>query len=76
MWRGGAWGVLQEIIFGGLNRGCRCRQWNGLDWGGGSWWRWQVEMALLEAEQVLMAVLRLEEGAGQVVKKVPPSSSL
>ena len=35
-----------------------------------------VEMALLEAEQVLMAVLRLEEGAGQVVKKVPPSSSL
>ena len=35
-----------------------------------------VEMALLEAEQVLMAVLRLEEGAGQVVKKLPPSSSL
>ena len=35
-----------------------------------------VEMALLEVEQAWMAVLRLEEGVGQVVKKVPPSSSL
>ena len=35
-----------------------------------------VEMALLEVEQAWMAVLRVEEGVGQVVKKVPPSSSL
>ena len=35
-----------------------------------------VEEAMLEVEQAWMAVLRLEEGVGQVVKKVPPSSSL
>ena len=34
-----------------------------------------VEMALLEVEQAWMAVLMLEEGVEQVVKKVPPSSS-
>ena len=33
-------------------------------------------LALVEEEQAAMVVLRLEEGAGQVVKKVPPSSSL
>ena len=33
------------------------------------------EEAMLEVEQAWMAVLRLEEGVGQVVKKVPPSSS-
>ena len=35
-----------------------------------------VEMAKLEVERVWMEVLRLEDGVGQVVKKVPPSSSL
>ena len=34
-----------------------------------------VEMAKLEVEQAWMEVLRLEEGVGQAVKKVPPSSS-
>ena len=34
-----------------------------------------VEMAELEVEQAWMEVLMLEEGVGQVVKKVPPSSS-
>ena len=34
-----------------------------------------VEMAVLEVEQAWMAVLMLEEGAEQMVKKVPPSSS-
>ena len=38
--------------------------------------RERVEMALLEVEPAWMVVLRLEEGVGQVVKKVPPSSSL
>ena len=34
-----------------------------------------VVLAMREEEQVLMVVLRLEEGVEQVVKKVPPSSS-
>ena len=34
-----------------------------------------VVLAMREEEQVLMVVLKLEEGVGQVVKKVPPSSS-
>ena len=34
-----------------------------------------VEEAMLEAEQVWMVVLMLEEGAEQMVKKAPPSSS-
>jgi len=34
-----------------------------------------VEVAMLEVEQAWMAVLMLEEGVEQVVKKVPPSSS-
>ena len=34
-----------------------------------------VEEAMLEVEQVWMAVLMLEEGVVQMVKKVPPSSS-
>ena len=33
-----------------------------------------VVLAMMEEGQVLMAVLRLEEGVGQVVKMVPPSS--
>jgi len=34
-----------------------------------------AEKAMLEVEQVWMAALMLEGGVGQVVKKVPPSSS-
>ena len=34
-----------------------------------------AEEAMLEVEQAWMAVLMLEEGVEQVVKKVPPSSS-
>jgi len=34
-----------------------------------------VGVAMLEVEQAWMAVLMLEEGVEQVVKKVPPSSS-
>ena len=34
-----------------------------------------VEEAMLEAERVWMAVLMLEEGVEQMVKKAPPSSS-
>ena len=34
-----------------------------------------VEVAELEVEQAWMEVLMLEEGVGQVVKKVPPFSS-
>ena len=34
-----------------------------------------VGVAMLEAEQVLMEVLMLEEGVERMVKKVPPSSS-
>ena len=33
-----------------------------------------VVLAMMEEEQALMVVLRLEEGVEQVVKKVPPSS--
>ena len=32
-------------------------------------------VAIMEEEQALMEVLRLEEGVEQAVKKVPPSSS-
>ena len=32
-------------------------------------------LAMREEEQVLMVVLKLEEGVGQVVKVVPPFSS-
>ena len=35
-----------------------------------------VVLAMMEEEQALMVVLRLEEGVGQVVKMVPPFSSL
>ena len=35
-----------------------------------------VVLAMREEEQVLMVVLKLEEGVGQVVKVVPPFSSL
>ena len=35
-----------------------------------------VGAAMMEEEQVSMVVLRWEEGVEQVVKKVPPSSSL
>ena len=35
-----------------------------------------VVLAMREEEQVLMVVLKLEEGVGQVVKMVPPFSSL
>ena len=34
-----------------------------------------AEEAMLEVEQAWTAVLMLEEGVEQVVKKVPPSSS-
>ena len=33
-----------------------------------------VVLVMREEEQVLMVVLKLEEGAGQVEKMVPPSS--
>ena len=35
-----------------------------------------VEVAMMEEEQVWMVALTWEEGVVQVVKKVPPSSSL
>ena len=35
-----------------------------------------VVLAMREEERVLMVVLKLEEGVGQVVKVVPPFSSL
>ena len=35
-----------------------------------------VVLAMREEEQVLMVVLKLEEGVGQVVKVVPPFSAL
>ena len=35
-----------------------------------------VGVAMMEEEQASMEVLRLKEGVEQVVKKVPPSSSL
>ena len=35
-----------------------------------------VVLAMREEEQVLMVVLKLEEGVGQVEKVVPPFSSL
>ena len=38
-------------------------------------WRELVEEAMLEAEQVWMVVLMLEEEVEQMVKKAPPSSS-
>ena len=34
-----------------------------------------VVLAMMEEEQALMVVLRLEEGVGQVGKMVPPFSS-
>ena len=35
-----------------------------------------VVLVVKKEERVLMVVLKLEEGAGQVEKMVPPSSSL
>ena len=46
---------------------------NGTAWTGGEG---VVVLVMREEDRVLMVVLKLEEGAGQVEKMVPPSSSL